>query len=204
MKKTIFFIILFFLGFLFTKVNYVNAIDPCNADATYDANSSVLCGLPNFCRTCDAVNNVVNCATDSNGKIIGPIESCPLVRTDIHQANAPECASTCATPAPTCPTIICGTNSGAGGICELGNPNTGKNSSIPGCTATCPDGSQVPGYSVSVCQSNNCYYNDCTCYPILCQSTPAPTPAPTFAPAPICPIPPPVNNIRVTCPYCGT
>lgn len=85
----------------------------------------------------------------------------------------------------TCPTITCGTNSGAGGVCSFG---TSPNSNVPGCTATCPDGRRVEGFSVSACQSNNCYFNDCTCYPNpgACDSSSTPTPAP-ITPAPVAP-----------------
>ena len=77
-----------------------------------------------------------------------------------------------------CPTITCGTNSGAGGVCSFG---TSPDSNVSGCNATCPNGQQVPGYSISACQSKNCYYNDCTCYPNpgACDSSPTPTSAPT-------------------------
>lgn len=86
-----------------------------------------------------------------------------------------------------CPTITCGTNSGAGGICSYGDPVQGKNSNVSGCTATCPNGKRVPGFSVSVCQTNNCYFNDCTCYPNAGACDSAPTPTPLSTPSPLCP-----------------
>lgn len=80
-----------------------------------------------------------------------------------------------------CPTITCGTNSGAGGVCTYG---TSPNSNVSGCTATCPNGKIVPGFSVSVCQSNSCYFNDCTCYPNPgeCDNQPVSTPTPVSIP----------------------
>lgn len=218
MRKAILFILIFFLGFLFANTKYANATDACNYNTSYSISSIVYCGLPNYCSGCDTVNKVVVCQTDSNGKIIGDINNCQYVQTDIHKANdIPNCAATCATPAPSpvvCQTITCFGNSGAGGSCGYGtagsppgggnNVDIGINNTLGSCTsykcASTPNG--VPGHTVSVCQSNNCYFNSCDCWPDNACPLPA-TPAPTFAPAAVCPVPPSVNNIRVTCPYCG-
>lgn len=204
---------------MFLSSRYVNARDVCDPNSTYPSDSSVECGLlPNFCKSgsCDLWNTVVSCKTDSAGKIIGPIDTtnCTWIREDNHQTNAPECASSCTTPPPTCPTITCFGNSGAGGICGYGikgtpptggdNVDIGTNGTLGACTsykcASAPNG--VPGHTVSACQSDGCYFNSCECWPDNTCPPPA-IPAPIFAPAPFCPAPPPVNNIRVTCPYCG-
>lgn len=56
---------------------------------------------------------------------------------------------------------------GAGGTCTYGDPIQGKNSNIGQCTSfKCPSQpGGVPGHTVSVCQSNNCYANSCECWP---------------------------------------
>lgn len=203
MKKAILFILLFFLGVAFIKLNYANAVDAC----VYTPNETVgtrQCGQPSYCSGCNWVNDVTTCSTDSNSN---PIPStCQFIKTDIHEANSSECVSTCATPAPTCRQITCGGEPGAGGICKYGTagspPGGGDNVDIGTCQYDeCPGG-PVPGHTISVCLSTGCYENSCECWPN--SPCPAATLTPIIAPAPVCPVPPTVTNIRVTCPYCGT
>ncbi len=195
MKKAIFFIFLFLAGFAFISLNRANAVTRC----IYGPNEVVgarECGQPNYCRGCDLVNDVTTCSTDSNSIPIA--SSCQTLRTDVHEANSPVCAASCQPPPapPVCQTITCFGNSGAGGICTYGDAALGKNSDVASCQSDkCGGGTLVPGHTVSVCQSNNCYYNSCECWPNSACPTPAPTPN-------ACPLPPQVTNVRVECPYC--
>ena len=64
---------------------------------------------------------------------------------------------------PPCPQITCGGNPGAGGTCSYpSSPNV----NIGSCSYFCSNiGQSVPGHTISVCQSNNCYANSCQCWP---------------------------------------
>lgn len=189
MKKIIFFVSLFFLGFIFVSIKNVNAIVRCVYGPNEVAGQRE-CGQPNYCRGCDLVNDVTTCSTDSNSIPIA--STCQTLRTDVHEANSPLCAASCQPAPPVCQTITCFGNSGAGGICSPGAPNV----DVATCQSDkCGGGTLVPGHTISVCQSNNCYYNSCECWPNA--ACPTPTPAPNS-----CPVPPAVTNIRVECPYC--
>lgn len=200
MKKTLF-AILFFLGFVFVSLNYAKADVPayvCSSSTTYAPGTVVRCGLlPNFCTSCNLYNHVVNCTADSSGHLPATIDmnTCTYVEDLLHEANAAECAEEASCkPPPVCPGITCVGNSGAGGSCSYpASPNVDIGSCTSYKCASAPNG--VPGHTISVCQSNNCYFNSCECWPN------APCPAPVQAPT-SCPVPPAVTNVRVECPYC--
>lgn len=202
MKKAIF-AILFFLGFIFANLNYAKADVPafvCSSNASYPVGHVERCGLlPNFCKGCDLYNEVVDCTADASGHLPATIDknTCKYVEDLPHEKKSSKCAETPACkPPPVCQTITCFDVDNAGGTCDFSGRT--PNSNIAGCTATCPGtGKKVPGFTVSACQTDNCFYNDCTCYPNAgaCET---PTPAPNLS----CPVPPAVKNVRVECPYC--
>lgn len=187
--KRILLIFIFFLTLILNSFNPIQAQTGC----VFPPNTTVDCGGENYCKvgTCDLVNDIERCETDANSNK----SNCFFLRTELHEANSPVCAAECKPSPPVCETITCFGVDNAGGTCSYpGSPN----SNIPGCTATCPGtGKKVPGFTVSACQTNNCFYNDCTCYPNAGECV-TPPPAPNLS----CPVPPAVTNVRVECPYC--